>query len=406
MRGKGAVKLLVLLPLILLLVLMPLLGACAKEEATATPTATETPLEPILIGIAQDVTGFNADAGRAIRDAAILKIEEWNAKGGVNGRMIEYVFRDSGGDAAKATTVAREMVALGVDAVIGGTSSTDAMPEAQVFGPEQIPHIMDSAALILLEAGMGPDGKSYAFTMCGSNMQVGGAPMADMAAQGYKKIVTVASNVTWPLDLQQVARDAFAEKYTPEYGMEIVYEAAVDVKAINLVPEVAKIREMDADAILAIMYPANYKAWFLALAELDWRPPPVTYSYWVLLESVYRSSDPALFWGGRAILNVQPTKEEFIRLKGKMMARFGYEPVGHSAFSYDSTELLLRAMEAVGTDGAAVRDYLENNSAGMPLVTARPGAVSNFTLEKEHSLFVAEDYAFASIDETGKLVWE
>ena len=41
---------------------------------------------PILIGIGEDVTGYNADAGRAERDASILCTEEWNAKGGINGQ--------------------------------------------------------------------------------------------------------------------------------------------------------------------------------------------------------------------------------------------------------------------------------------------------------------------------------
>lgn len=69
------------------------IGLLVVGHVLSTPAVAAS---PISIGIVEDVTGYNADAGRAERDGAILCIEEWNARGGINGRKIEYVFRDNG----------------------------------------------------------------------------------------------------------------------------------------------------------------------------------------------------------------------------------------------------------------------------------------------------------------------
>ncbi len=99
-------------------------------------------------------------------------------------------------------------------------------------------------------------------------------------------------------------------------------------------------------------------------------------------------------------------KAEFIKKKGEFMARFGYEPVGHFGFTYDGVTLLLKAMDAVGTDGPAVRDWLATQAKGQPVITGRVGATASMTKDSWNSLLDAQGFAFLSVDKDGKLVWE
>jgi ABC-type branched-subunit amino acid transport system substrate-binding protein len=54
------------------------------------------PQEPIRIGFIGELTGNSADLGEAGRNGAMLAIEQANQGGGINGRPIELLARDTG----------------------------------------------------------------------------------------------------------------------------------------------------------------------------------------------------------------------------------------------------------------------------------------------------------------------
>ncbi|MEJ5224720.1 MAG: ABC transporter substrate-binding protein [Anaerolineales bacterium] len=94
--------------------------------------------EPILIGVAVELTGRQADVGINVRDAALMAADEVNARGGVNGRPLQLVVRDDQGLPEVARQVDAELVEMGVVAIIGHYTSgqtaavLDQMNEAQV----------------------------------------------------------------------------------------------------------------------------------------------------------------------------------------------------------------------------------------------------------------------------------
>ena len=410
-----AIKVKLLWPLLSgLLVLTLLASACATAPAaspTAAPAAkpaapAAAPAKdktPVLIGISHDVTGYNADAGRAERDAAILAIEEWNAKGGVNGgREIKYVFRDNAGDPAKATAIAKELVGQKITAFFGGTSSTVGIPETKVLTPERIPYVGGAASIPMFEKAS--DDKWYYFSACTANPQLADAALADMVKQGYKRIAFFYSNVAWPQDMVKVQKQLIAEKYGSQ--IQVVGEMAVDNNATDLTAEVMKLRDLKADAVNAILFAANAKAYYRAAADIGWRPVAPSYNYWALMESVYLTSDKTLLWGTRAYSNYSDEKPAFADKKKQFMTKFGYEPVGHFAFAYDGVSLLLKAIDAAGTDGPAIRDYLATKSKGQQIVSGKPSALADFTQESYHSLIRGEDFAMVNINEKGEKVWQ
>jgi branched-chain amino acid transport system substrate-binding protein len=79
---------------------------------------------PILIGITSDASGNYADSGAAERRGMFMAIEEFNAKGGVLGRKIEYKFEDTETDPSAASRKAKRLIDRErVDFLIGGLSS-------------------------------------------------------------------------------------------------------------------------------------------------------------------------------------------------------------------------------------------------------------------------------------------
>lgn len=96
------------------------------------------PPAPILIGLAVELTGRQADVGINVRDAAIMAVEEINARGGINGRPLQLVVRDDQGRPEVARQVDAELVEMGVVVIIGHYTSgqtaavLDQMNAAQV----------------------------------------------------------------------------------------------------------------------------------------------------------------------------------------------------------------------------------------------------------------------------------
>jgi branched-chain amino acid transport system substrate-binding protein len=83
--------------------------AAPAAEAPAAPAAAE-PKGEILIGNLQDESGGMKALSSALTYAATLKIEEVNAAGGINGRMLKLVTYDTRSDVNEAINALNRMV--------------------------------------------------------------------------------------------------------------------------------------------------------------------------------------------------------------------------------------------------------------------------------------------------------
>jgi branched-chain amino acid transport system substrate-binding protein len=80
--------------------------------------------KPILIGIPSDASGTYADSGAAERRGMLMALEDFNAKGGLLKRKIEYKFEDTETDPSAAGRKAKRLIEREhVDFLIGGLSS-------------------------------------------------------------------------------------------------------------------------------------------------------------------------------------------------------------------------------------------------------------------------------------------
>jgi ABC-type branched-subunit amino acid transport system substrate-binding protein len=107
------------------------LGACSPSEPTTVPTPSDSATEHtalgdgvLRIGTLMPASGNFAFLGTAQAAAVSVAIAEINAAGGVNGKPVELLARDSG-DAATATAEASlaDLVTKKADVVIGPSSS-------------------------------------------------------------------------------------------------------------------------------------------------------------------------------------------------------------------------------------------------------------------------------------------
>ncbi len=119
--------------LALLLVLMGAAG-CSKKSASSS--------DSIKIGLVFSLTGGTAISEECMYNSALLAIEQINAKGGVNGKKIEYVVKDYATDADKAAKVVKEMILEDkVSAIVGLYTSSSRVAVEPILQEYKVPLI-------------------------------------------------------------------------------------------------------------------------------------------------------------------------------------------------------------------------------------------------------------------------
>lgn len=97
--------------------------------------------EPVTLGFVGGLSGRVADLGMAGRNGVMLAIEEQNARGGIDGRMIDLIVRDDEQDPKVARRVVNELLGMNVEVIIGPMTSSMAMV--------MVPPVNESHALLM-----------------------------------------------------------------------------------------------------------------------------------------------------------------------------------------------------------------------------------------------------------------
>jgi len=187
--------------------LLALAGTAARAQATQGISKTE-----IVLGSIQDLSGPIAGFGKQVRQGMLLRVEELNEQGGVNGRKIKLLIEDSAYDPKKAVLAAQKLVnqdkIFAMVAHIGTPTNNAAMPvqfEKNVinFFPVTAAREMTEPAHKLKLAG----GSSYY-----DQMRVAVPKL--VKDKGVKKVCTIYQD--------------------DEFGLEVFRGAEAGLKAVNL----------------------------------------------------------------------------------------------------------------------------------------------------------------------------
>ena len=100
-----------------------LIAALAAAGMAASAAAAD-----IKIGAAEALSGPAGQYGQSIKNGFQLAVDEINAAGGVKGRKLEIVMRDTQGDPTKAVNATQELISQAkVHAIWGPVNSGEAL---------------------------------------------------------------------------------------------------------------------------------------------------------------------------------------------------------------------------------------------------------------------------------------
>jgi len=216
-------------------------GFAAAATGLASPAIAQA--EPIKIGWLAALTGPSSAPAVGFNRGVLYAAEAINSAGGVKGRKVEIVTRDTQGDPTKAVNATQEMISqLRVHAVWGPTNSGESLAVTAIMARGKMPNIHPCVVDSLIDPARYPN----AFRVAPSNTQW------DDAVRGYtlniakaKKVAVVGDTTGYGVTAANASAAGFQKD-----GAEVVYKANIDATQPDMTPDMLRARNAGAQAII------------------------------------------------------------------------------------------------------------------------------------------------------------
>ena len=243
-------------------------SASALSAATlpfSTPVIAQS--EPIKIGCLAAMTGPSSAPTIGFNRGVNYAADAINAAGGVKGRRIEIVMRDTQGDPTKAVNATQELISqVKVHAIWGPLNSGEALATTPIMARARMPDVHPCVVESLIDTTKFPN----AFRMAPSISQW------DDAARNYclnilkaKKVAVIGDTTGYGVTAVGVSVAAFKKD-----GAEVVYQANVDSTQPDMTPDMLRARNAGAEVIVVWSVSTGMDArMFNSRAAMNWDVP-------------------------------------------------------------------------------------------------------------------------------------
>jgi branched-chain amino acid transport system substrate-binding protein len=317
--------------------------------------------EPLKIGAILSVTGPASFLGAPEARTLEMLVAETNKKGGVMGRQVQLIVKDSGASPEKAVSFAKQLIdEEKVFAIIGPSTSGESMAIKNIA--EESKTILISCAAA--EAIVNPVAK-YVFKTPQKDSDAVIRIFQQMKKMKIAKIGVLSSNTGFgKAGKEQI------EKLAPEHGIQIVISEVYDKAATDLTAEVTKVKAADVQAIVNwSIEPAQ--AIVIKNARQIGFKAPIFQSHGFGNIGYVKAAGPAaegvIFPAGRLLvaeaLSAKNTQKPLLlSYKKNYESRFKEDVSTFGGHAYDAMIILARGLKDAGpnADKEKVRTAIEN----------------------------------------------
>ncbi len=346
----------------------------------ATAVSPVLAADTIKVGAILAVTGPASFLGAPESKTLAMLADEINAQGGINGKMVELIIKDSGASPEKAISFAKQLIEEEkVLAIIGPSTSGETM---------KIKNIMEEAKAILLscaaaEVIVNPVAK-YVFKTPQKDSFAARKIFMQMQKMGIKKIGVVVGNTGFGK-----AGKAQLEKIAPEYGIEILISEVYDKKATDLTAVVTKVKAKNAEALINWSIVPAQSIVIKNMKQIGYNVPIFQshgFGNIKYVKSAGAAAEGVIFPAGRLLVantlyEGHPQKKVLEKYKKDYESKFGEDVSTFGGHAYDAFMILVEAIKKVGTNKEKVRDAIENTKGFVGT-----GGIFNFSPEDHNGL--------------------
>ncbi len=374
-------------------------AAAVGASAVGPPRPAIAANEPIRIGWLTTLTGAGSAPGIGFNRGVVFAADAINAAGGVKGRMVEVVTRDTQGDPTKCVNATQEMISQQkVHAIWGPTNSGESLAVTAIMARAKMPNIHPCVVDTLIDPAKFPN----AFRIAPSNGQW------DEAARNYclgvlkaKKVAVFGDTTGYGVTAANACAAGFKKA-----GGEAVVVANIDANQPDMTPDMLRARNAGAEAVVVWTVSTGMIARLLnTRAAMGWDVPftghPALASGDIAgliakpanWDKVYAVGYRSCSYDAAGAL--PPRSQELVdRLAGKVSLSDSL--LWWVACGADAVNLVAKAVEATGdTSSAGIIGYWN-------ALNPYPGYFGDYRFTKEQHNGYSEDAVVMSAANTAK----
>jgi branched-chain amino acid transport system substrate-binding protein len=314
----------------------------------------------VKIGAILAVTGPASNLGAPEAKTLEMLVEQTNAAGGLLGRKVQLVLKDSGASPEKALSFARQLIEEDqVLAILGPSTSGESL---------KIKDVAEEGRTILLscaaaEAIVNPVAK-WVFKTPQNDAFATLWIYRYLKEHGLTRIGVVASNTGFGNGGM-----AQLEKYAPENGIQILIAEAYDKDATDLTSVLTKLKARDVQAVVNWSIEPAQSLVAKNMRQLGMKQPLLQshgFGNIRYVEAAGQAAEGIVFPCGRLLIaeelpDSHPQKALLLDYKRKYESRFGEEVSTFGGHAYDAYTILAEAVRRAGSlEPEKVRDAIEN----------------------------------------------
>jgi branched-chain amino acid transport system substrate-binding protein len=339
--------------------------------------------ETIKVGAILAITGPASNLGAPEAKTLEMLVTDINSKGGIRGKKVELIVKDSASSPEKAISFAKQLIEGDkVLAIIGPSTSGETM---------KIKNVAEEAKTILLSCAAAetivnpvaryvfktPQKDSYAVIRIFEQMQ----------KMKLTKLGVLSSNTGFG----KAGKDQI-EKLAEGHGIKIVSSEVYDKAATDLTAEVTKVKSSGAEAVLNWSIEPAQSIVIKNARQIGFKGP-IFQSHGFgninYVKAAGVAAEGVIFPAGRLLIadvlpKNNPQKKLLMGYKKQYESKFGEEASTFGGHGYDAMLILTKAIEKAGsTDKEKVRNAIEGLKGVVGI-----GGVFNFSAQDHNGLAI------------------
>lgn len=336
-----------------------LLGSIGVFASASVARAAERPYK---IGAVFSITGVGSFLGEPEKKTAEMIADDINKKGGINGHPIELIVYDDESDATKCNLAVKKLIKKDeVPVIIGPTRSGESLAVLGVAEEAHVPLISCATSYKIVTP---IESRKWIFKVAGSDAHVVGKMYDYMKSKGISKVAIMTDSSGYGAS----AREEFI-RLAPEFGMTLVADERFNPQDTDLTAQLTKIRGTQPQAIVNWSVGPTQIIAIKNWRELGMDSIPLYQSHGFgslkNLELAGKAAEGVLLPLARVnvgplLPDNQPQKAVIMAYTKEYEERYKEPISSFGGHAWDSMNLAMAALKAVGPDPAKIRDFIEN----------------------------------------------
>ncbi|MDP3696307.1 MAG: ABC transporter substrate-binding protein [Desulfocapsaceae bacterium] len=353
--------------------------------------------ENIKVGAILAVTGPASFLGGPEARTLEMLVADINAKGGMNGKQVDLIIKDSAGNPEKAVSFAKQLIEEEkVLTIIGPSSSGETMQIKKIAEDGKTPLLSCAAAEVIVDPVA-----SYVFKTPQKDSDAVKMIYKEMNKLGLVNVAVLADNTGFgKAGMEQL------EKIAPEFGIKIVEKESYDTKDSDLTAPVAKIKaNKDVQAIVNWSVAPAQSIVVKNIRQAGWNVPIFQshgFGNIKFVEAAGAAAEGVIFPAGRLLIASDlpadnPQKGLLVQYKKNYEEKYKENVSTFGGHAYDAFVILDAAVKVGGNDRDKVRAAIEG-------LQNLPGTAGVFSFSaKDHNGLTIDAFQMMTVKD-GKFV--